>query len=558
MDSGAPVVSQVVPRSAPVQRSLWYPARWWWLPGVISLGVIALLTGAPFGALVSHLDVQTLGEPFENPWLRRVIAFSFYQAFLSTLLSVLIAIPVARALSRRQQFVGRKLLLNLFSVALIIPTIVAVFGIVASYGKTGWLNQLLGAWGFEPFSIYGLSGILIAHVFFNMPMATRILLQSLNSIPDSSWKLAAQLGMNSSQQFRLLEWPAIRQNMAGLLLLIFSLCFTSFAIVMTLGGGPRATTIEVAIYQALRFDFDLSTAVALALVQMTCCILLMIFIGRFQGATILSASSRLTAERYFRDTRRAQWLDYSLIVLAFAFVILPLVALFVSAINPSLGKVLFSTGTLNATINTVWVSCLSGLLSVLLSCLLLASSRHLSVRLAAPRLANAMEYSGMVILVVPPVVLGTGLFLLLRPWADVFSVALVLVILVNALMGLPFALRILSVPMSQCAQQNDRLCVSLGMNAWNRLRLVEWPVLRKPLGLAAAITTTLSAGDLTVIALFGSERVATLPLLLYQRMGSYRLFEAATTALLLLLLCLLLFWLIERLIGGPDAATQQR
>lgn len=545
-------------RGANTAAAHWYPARGWWLPGLISLLVIALLVGAPFAALLSHLKLATLTEPFNDPWLRRVIGFSFYQAFLSTALSVLIAVPVARALARRRNFAGRNWLLNLFSVALIIPTIVAVFGIVACYGKTGWLNSALAAAGVDyQFSIYGLSGILIAHVFFNMPMATRILLQALNTIPESNWKLAAQLGMRPLQQFRLLEWPAVRQNLAALSLLIFSLCFTSFAIVMTLGGGPRATTIEVAIYQALRFDFDLATAVALAMVQLSICAGLMVVTGLFQQTALIGSGNSGTPARYFGDSPLARITDFGTIGLAFAFVILPLLALLVSAINPAFAAVVFSVGTLRATLNTIWVACVSGLLSVLLSCLLLATSRHLSERLGVPRAGRSLEFSGLAILVVPPVVLGTGLFLLLRPYADVFSVALILVILVNALMGLPFVLRILSVPAMQCAARHDRLCVSLGIFGLRRLRLVEWPQLRKPLGLAAAIATTLSAGDLTVIALFGSERVATLPLLLYQRMGSYRLYEAATTALLLLLICLLLFWLIERVIGGGNARTRQ-
>lgn len=35
--------------------------------------------------------------------------------------------------------------------------------------------------------------------------------------------------------------------------LIFMLCFASFATVLSLGGGPKATTIELAIYRALSF-----------------------------------------------------------------------------------------------------------------------------------------------------------------------------------------------------------------------------------------------------------------------------------------------------------------
>ncbi len=93
-----------------------------------------------------------------------------------------------------------------------------------------------------------------------MPLATRVLLQSLDNIPNEQWRLSTQLRLTGAAQLRFIEWPAMRDQMLGLFMLIFTLCFTSFTIVMTLGGGPRATTIEVAIYQALRFDFDLMTA----------------------------------------------------------------------------------------------------------------------------------------------------------------------------------------------------------------------------------------------------------------------------------------------------------
>lgn len=79
---------------------------------------------------------------------------------------------------------------------LILPVLVAVFGILSVYGRQGWLAslwQMLGLqWTFSP---YGLQGILLAHVFFNLPMASRLLLQSLESIPGEQRQLAAQLGM---------------------------------------------------------------------------------------------------------------------------------------------------------------------------------------------------------------------------------------------------------------------------------------------------------------------------------------------------------------------------
>ena len=81
-----------------------------------------------------------------------------------------------------------------------------------------------------------------------MPMATRLLLQTLENIPGEQRQIAAQLGMRGYVFFRLVEWPWLRRQIAPVAALIFMLCFASFATVLSLGGGPRATTIELAIY----------------------------------------------------------------------------------------------------------------------------------------------------------------------------------------------------------------------------------------------------------------------------------------------------------------------
>ena len=537
----------------------------WWLPGTIAVGVVLLLVGAPFAALVSQAfspdtarsGDSGLGEVLSNTYIQRVIWFSFYQALLSTGIALVTAIPLSLALSRRARFPGRRLLITLFSLSLIIPTVVAVFGIVAVYGRTGWLVQVLDLTGIESrIELYGLTGILLAHVFYNMPLATRVFLQSLESVPDSTWRLSAQLGLRLRDRFLFIEWPAIRHQFLGVALLVFSLCFASFAIVMTLGGGPASTTIEVAIYQAIRFDFDISLAVSLALIQISICIALMVLLATRPNQSTVQLTAVGQSQRYQREGRICRSIDIAVIALAFLFIIMPLLALFLAGINPALIKVLLHANTLKAAINTMIVALASGVLSVLLAYCLLLTARQLHVRMGRSGVGRALEMSGLAILVVPPVVLGTGLFILLRPYADVFSLALLLVVLVNALMGLPFVLRVLSTPMMENARNHDTLCASLAIDGFNRLRLIDWPTLRKPLGLSLALASTLSAGDFTVIALFGSERVQTLPLLLYQRMGTYRMQDAAGTALLLLVVCLTLFWVLDRVVGGRDAARR--
>jgi thiamine transport system permease protein len=157
-------------------------------------------------------------------------------------------------------------------VALVVPSIIAVYGIILLHGRQGYVSQLWHWLGGQPHSyIYGLIGILLAHVFFNLPLATRILLQRLEAIQPETWRLSSQLGMTSKDLWRHIEWPYLKGVLPQLAAMIFALCFTSFAIVMTLGGGPKATTIEVAIFQAIRFDFDIAKAVYLSLLQIAFC-----------------------------------------------------------------------------------------------------------------------------------------------------------------------------------------------------------------------------------------------------------------------------------------------
>ncbi len=522
----------------------------WWLPAGSALTLVAAVVGGALLALGFVAPGLALTENLGDPYLWRVVRFTLFQATLSTLISVALAIPVARALARRR-FPGRAILLRLFSLSLVIPVIVAIFGIVAVHGRTGWINDALQLIGLTRIHyLYGLAGILIGHSFFNMPFIARILLQAIEAVPPESWRVASQYGLRSRDLFRLIEWPAMRTVLPGAAGLVFMLCFTSFAVVLTLGGGPKATTLEVAVYQALRFDFDLGRAVALALVQLVLC-----------GGIVLAvlqlavpSSMTLTEGRLYERPDRGGWaglaIDGAAIAATLFLVVLPLAAVAVAGFNERALDVLGRWTLWRALGQSVVIALSAGILALLLGGAILVSSRILRHRLGRPGAAGRLELSASLILVVPPFVLATGLFVLLRQVADVFALGLPLVILVNALMALPFVVRFLGGPMMEEAVRHDRLCQSLGIGGWNRLRLIEWPNLRRPAALALAVAATLSLGDLGVIALFGSQNLATLPLLLYQAMGGFRMTEAAVIAAVLSLLCLALFLAVDWGLGG--------
>lgn len=149
---------------------------------------------------------------------------------------------------------------------------------------------------------------------------------------------------------------------------------------------------------------------------------------------------------------------------------------------------------------------------------------------AAGRLAEAL---GLMTLAVSPFVAGVALFIALRPFISPMNAALPLVALINAMMALPFALRLILPPFRETARDYGPLAASLGMTGGALLRLVYLPRLRRPLGFAAGLSASLSMGDLGVVALFSAPNAPTLPLYMYNLMAAHRL-EAASGAALLL------------------------
>ena len=517
------------------------------IAGAIIAGAITAFIAATLGALLLQAPSLAITEILFDPYYLHVTKFSFYQATLSTLLSIGLAIPVASALSRRD-FWGKALLLRLFSMTLVLPVLVAVFGLIAIYGNSGLLKQFFTFLELQSsFNIYGLNGIIIAHLFFNLPFASRLLLQSLQSLPNEQHKLAAHLGLSPWYKFKLLEWPHLRQQIPHIAGLIFMLCFTSFTTVMVLGGGPKSTTIELAIYQAIKFDFDLQTGALLAIWQIILCTLLSLSIQKLAKPVVIEKGSG-SGERnpLFQDSFKLKCWDLSCIFFTLLLVLPPLLMILLSGINSQLIEV-FSDGQFwHATGNSFAIAALASSLALITGFLLLLSSRHWRISGLNFR-ADKLELIGSIILVTPGLVLSTGLFLLLRNISDVFSLAFWVVTFINMLMALPYVIKTLSQPMLHCALQYNQLCTSLGVSGISRLRLIEWQVLRKPISYAFAISFLLSMGDLSAIALFGSQEFRTLPLYLYQLLGSYQMQAAAIVALFLLLISLFVFVFIEKI-----------
>lgn len=490
--------------------------RW---PGVLAGALVLVLTLGTLAAVIWRAGWGGGLHPAD--WV--AVRFTVGQALVSAAVSVALAVPVARALARRR-FVGRGLLITLLGAPFLLPVIVAILGLLAVFGQTGLINGALAALGLPKLSIYGFHGVVLAHVFFNLPLATRLILQGWLAIPSERFRLVASL---NAPVGLLLERPMLRAVVPGIFLVIFLICLTSFAVALTLGGGPRATTVELAIYQALRFDFDLARAALLACVQFALCAVAAGLSWRLAVPDALGAGLDRVVQRWDhgRPLADALWIG-----LAAAFLLVPLAMILIKGL-PGLAALPASIWA--AAGRSVFVAVCSAALCVVLA---------LALALLRGPLAAVV---GVLPLAASGLVVGTGAFLLVYPVINPAKLALPVTVLVNATLALPFVLRAVQPAVAAVAVDYGRLGASLGLQGWSWLRIVVLPRIAGPLGFGAGIAAALSMGDLGVIVLFAGEAQETLPLAMFRLMGAFRMEAAAGAAVLLVSLTFAIFWVCD-------------
>ncbi len=515
-----------MPRSADRRlASLGVPPRPLRLIGGAALALaIALLIGTMFWSILATASNQSVSGSSAD--IGYLIYITTLQATLSTILSLIVGIALAWALNRLR-FPGRPLIIGLFASAIVTPGIVVAFGLLAVWGRAGWL----GALGVP---VFGLGGVVAAHVILDAAFAARILLARLDAIPEARLKTGQSLALGPWTRFAITDWPAIRGTLPGLAAIIFLLAFTSFPIVLLLGGGPAVQTLEVAIYAAARLDFDLVMAVKLALIQIAICSA--IILASSALAPVSTSLDRPSSPRW-QDTGIARALQWLILALALAGFAAPLLAVLADGIA-GLGDVLADGAFWAATLTSILVGTASALLALMLG-LLIASARAATTSRIGRVMIGAPAYA---YLAVPAVALALGAFLFVRNLGVApDSAAPLVVILANALLSLPFVMAALAPPFDAITRSRGRLIRSLGLDGTRQFTAVEWPLLARDVGLVLALSFCFSLGDLGVIALFDTQNFVTLPLLMVRALGAYRTNDAATIAALMLVLTIAAF-----------------
>ncbi|MDP8162006.1 thiamine/thiamine pyrophosphate ABC transporter permease ThiP [Pasteurella skyensis] len=506
--------------------------------------LIISLYGVSLYALISYSNQTTFWNMSES---LRIVKYSLWQATLSALLSTLLGVLLGRAFFYLD-FKAKPLFYKLVTFVWSLPSLVVIFAIIGVWGNSGWLSQLCHWLGIEwSFSLYGLTGILIAHLFLNIPLVAKYTMEGLSLISPNQHKLAAQLGLKNWHYFKIIELPTLKGILPYAFTNVFLLCFTSFPIVLMLGGGPKYSTLEVAIYQAVTFEFDFAKAIILIGIQ--------IFIGLFLQiamdiSTKYAFNSKIKgAQVPFWKPTPIGWSKYflqSILFLQIFAIIVPLINVIWEGISVSH----FMHRLLNPSLwiafsYSIAISLIASVSVISITYIIALESRQLAFlhkKIPQSILSGVTTYP----LILPVFLLAVGLFLLFME-VELSTLQLLLIVgICNGLVLLPYVYRLIFSPMYYAFVRHDKLARSLNLTGFNRWRIVEKPYLIKPLTNAFSFAMSASLGSFSVIAFFGSPDFSSLPYLLYQQLGSYHTEDAAVTALILMLSALLPFLCIRQ------------
>jgi len=490
-----------------------------------------------------------------------VLLFTLYQAFLSTLLTLALGLPSA-CLFAKFDFRGKSLLRALTAVPFMLPTVVVAAGFNALLGSRGWLSFLFPLSNFQ---FVGLPAILIAHVFYNTTIVIRIVGNALSRLDPRIDQAAHTLGANDFRTFWHVTLPLLKPALTASALLVFLFDFTSFGVILLL-GGPSFSTLEVEIYIQAVKRLNLSLAALLSLIQLLCTLIFSILYTR-----IISRNTTQTAPRSVKSnlrkprTLREKILIASFILLLSSFFLAPLLALplrsatRLEADRGQRGEVqygltadyytelfvnrrgsVFYVPPIQATLNSLGYATATVFLSLLLG--FPAASA-----LAKPtRLEKFLDPLLMLPLGASAVTLGLG-FLVTFPRL----LALPFIVpLAHTLIALPFVIRTLQPALASIPDRLRHAAAALGASPFQVWKNVDWPILSRATLSAATFAFTISLGEFGAAILLSRPEYPTTPVAIARFLsqpGGLNYGQAMAMATVLLVLTTLGILLIEKL-----------
>jgi len=538
---------------------------------VVPLAFLGLFFAYPVGAIVvrglrpdEHWQLAVFGDVLRDPYQRRIAWFSLWQAAASTVLTLVVAMPMA-ALFARFEFRGRRVLWSLLLVPFVLPTVVVGAAFLALVGPKGTTGV----------DLHGTIGlVLIAHVFFNVAVVVRTVGGLWGNLDPSLEEAARTLGASRWKAFREVTLPLLRPAIAAASSIVFLFCFTSFGVVLLL-GGPRARTLEVEIYDQTARFLRLDIAAVLAIVQLVGVGLALVLYARYQQRrsvqqalrprSEVAHAPRTTGERLFVAsvlTGMAVGLGAPLAVLvwrSFATGGTPTLRYWQALGASPRGGTLF-VSPWSAVGNSLAAAAVATVVAVTvggLAAWALARPRRASRGRGLGSVGNAGRASFDAVLMLPlatsAVTVGFGFLIALdKPPVDLRD-SWWLVPLAQATVAVPFVIRILVPVLRSIDGELREAAAVLGASPAQTWREVDLPIVFRALLVSAGFAFAISLGEFGATVFLARPDRPTVPVAIYRflgRPGAVNLGQGMVLATLLMAVTATVVLLIDRVRVG--------
>jgi thiamine transport system permease protein len=502
-----------------------------------------------------------------------VLGFTLGQATASTLLTLAIGLPGAY-LFGRYDFRGKATLRALSGIPFVLPTVVAAAAFTSLLGPHGWINlALMRAFGLStpPINfLHTFAASLVAHVFYNTTIVLRMVGDFWSHLDPDLAAAARTLGANRWRAWARVTLPLLAPAILAAALLVFLFDFTSFGVILLL-GGPRFATLEVEIYYQTVSLFDLPTAAVLSLLQLACTLGLTIIYTRLAArlnrpVTLRSAS--LTQGRL--GTWGVRVGAGILILTLLLLLVSPLAALglrsFTRYGSAPRGEQVEQGWTLanyqqlardpQSSIfyvpptSAIRNSLVYAFSTVLLSLLIGAPAAWALARDGRSRLTRWLDPLLMLPLGTSAVTLGLGFIVALdRPPFDLRASPLLLPI-AHTLVAFPFVVRSLAPALASIRPELRQAAAALGATPRQVLRYIDLPLVGRALLVSAVFAFTISIGEFGATALIARPEYPTVPIAIFRflsRPGAINFGQAMALSTILMVVTAAGMLAIERL-----------
>jgi len=535
------------------------------IPGLVLLVLLFLLPlvstlSRAFLDAEGDFSAKAIVEAVTSPYTMRIMAFTLVQAAISTLVSLLIGLPGAYLMAT-YQFHGKKIIRAICTIPFVLPTILVVLGFVIFYGNNGLLNRtLMALFGLQEPPIkflYSFSAVIVAHAFYNFPIALNLVSSFWEHMDNHCEQAATTLGAKRGKVFWSITLPRLMPAIISAASLIFLFCFTSFAIILVLGGGPKFTTLEVEIYRRARMTMDMGGAAALSIFSIFVTSLLLIWYSYTQRSMArqeaFSTGRQKLARRPATAVGRIVATVYALA--AAVFVLAPLASIvarsFMAPATRTSGEQFslkwyrqllgFSdaTGHMGVALEAVLHSVVIGAV-VALATIPIALTVAAAIRRKNTFSGMMMELLVMLPMAVSSVIIGLGYYLIASHLGG-REMGFVMVVLAHMVIATPFVLRTVLPEYRKIPLSYSQAAMTLGATPAKTFWSIEVPLLKTALITGGMFAFAISMGEINATLTLADSRLTTIPLVMYRLINSYNYQGACALGTILILVCTIAF-----------------